>query len=79
MKGKQYEKDDIEKTFRRFKKSDQGRVALVRWDDTGREDMMILEVDDDGREAKAFHFSGRYMQRVTHTQVCEIGGFVKVG
>ena len=69
-------RDKIKNAFRRFKKSDQGRVALVRWDDVGRKDMMILEVDDDGKEARAWDFSDCYIQRVSHEQICEIGKVV---
>jgi len=70
---------DKKKVFRLFKKEDEGRIALIRWDDTGRKDMMILEVDDDRKEAKAYDIEDCYIQRVSHEQVCEVGDLVSFG
>jgi len=60
----------------RLLKGDVGRRCLVEWDDVGRAESMILEVDDGGREAKVYNFSSRAVDSVDSTQVVERNEYV---
>lgn len=60
----------------KFRKGDVGRSCLVRWDDLGLTQEMIIEVDDDRKEATSFCFATSNTNRITIDQIAKIGNFV---
>jgi hypothetical protein len=70
-------KHTIKKTFRRFKSDDIGRLALVRYDDVGRVDTMVIKINNEGRDADVYDFACKHLANVGHDQVCEIGGYIQ--
>ena len=60
----------------KLNKSDVGKLALVKWDDIGRVDSMIVEVDDDRKGGKLYDFNSRVLQSFESSQVVEINGYV---
>ena len=60
----------------RISKSDIGRLCLVKWDDCGRVESMILEVDVSDKEVKVYSFTNRIIQRADFSQIIETGEYV---
>lgn len=60
----------------KFKKRDIGKTCLVRWDDSGIMQAMIVAIDDDKKEARVFSFATSTLDRITSDQVEKIGNFV---
>ena len=59
-------------------KGDVGRLCLVKWDDIGRVESMLLEISNDRKykEAKVFDFNSRVIHNIEWSQVVEKNGYV---
>ena len=57
-------------------KSDVGRLCLVKWDDIGRIECMLLEIDRGNKEAKVYSFVNESIEGVPFGQIVELGGSV---
>jgi len=60
----------------KLNKKDAGRLCLVEWTDIGRADTMIMEIDDDRRNAKVYCFYDSTVQDIEATQIVEMGNYV---
>lgn len=58
----------------KLKKNDVGHLCLVKWDDVGRQEGMLIEVDDDGKRGKIFN--DKDIQNVESEQVVKVGNAV---
>ena len=60
----------------RLNKQDVGKLCLIKWDDIGRVDSMIVDIDDDRKGADVFDFSSKTLRNVDLDQIVQIDGFV---
>ena len=57
-------------------KRDVGRLCLVKWDDIGRVESMIVEVDDNYKSCNVYDFNAHCLHSVDASQVVEKSGYV---
>jgi hypothetical protein len=62
----------------KVKKSDVGRLCLARWDDIGRVECMIVDVNRAvlDRDIHVYDFSSRQLKVLDRSQIVELGKFV---
>lgn len=56
-----------------LRNGDIGKLCLVKWDDVGRVESMLVQVDDDHRYGKVYDFNACVLRTVEASQVVEIG------
>jgi len=60
----------------KVRKSDVGRLCMVRWDDIGRIECMVVDHDHNGY-VQVYNFSDRKIETVDESsQIVELGKFV---
>ena len=57
-------------------KGDVGKLCLVKYDDIGRTEGMIVGIDDDKRGANVYVFSSQTVDSVDADQIVETGVYV---
>ena len=62
--------------MKNIRQNDVGRLCLVRFDDIGRQEALIIEINPEDKDLRIFSFATRSLQRVQYDMIVEINDYI---